>query len=650
MTPRFAIVAALAALAALAGCGAPPPGPAEQAVAEQTTLLEHHDGAIRAKAAAALGDLVPAGSGTAALVAALGDRQASVREAAARSLGRWRAAPAADPLAALVADAEPAVRAAALAALAACAPDRAAEPAGRALADRDPVVRLAAARVLSAAGRPGVAALAAAVSSGGPGAVAALDGLARSADPQAAAALVAALGSADAEIRRSAVAAIAEARAEAAVPALVALLAKPADRAGAMAALARIGSTAAATALVAELAAPDAAVVADHVRGLVATARPALLAATGDGPGPDAVAALLLVEPEGIPADTWLRLLARVAQPGPVLARLVPGASASAATAILRDRLAQAPSAALIAAVGTVAAPGDALAGRLAALAQAAGTAEDRRAAALKALVRIGDPAALPLLRPRLGSDDARVLAETISGLAALRDPELAPRLESWLRERTHPRLWHIAGVGLPALAALDPERALPVLRSWALEPHPMVDHREKAVALAAGLGTPGLAIAAAALAEPGLDADWRRRRVAPLLHKAGTAAVPALLPLLDGPAAADEDRADPGWWAAELIAAAGDPGPVLARGAGGGPRVRARLARALAMPGQPAALAAFAGFLADADPAVRRTAAGLAGSLRLPVAPALSAARAAESDPKVQAALDDAIARVKGP
>jgi HEAT repeat protein len=334
-----------------------------------------------------------------------------------------------------------------------------------------------------------------------------------------------------------------------------------------------------------------------------------------------------------------------------VVRRLAPGPSASAAVGILLERLAGTPSAAVIAAAGSVARPGDGLAARLAALAQAPGTPEDRRSAALKALVQIGDPAVLPLLRPRLASDDARVITEAITGLAALRDPELAPRLETWLRERSHPRLWHIAGVGLPALANLDPQRALPVLRMWAVEPHPMSDHRERAVALAAGLGAPGLAIAAAALAEPGLDADWRRRRVAPVLHRAGTAAVPALLPLLDAPAAVDEDRADPGWWAAELIAAAGDPAPVLARGvAAGEPRVRARLARALAMPGQPAALAAFAGFLTDADSQVRRTAAGLAGSLRLPVAAALASARSAESDPRVQAALDDAIARVKAP
>jgi len=79
-------------------------------------MSRHPDPDFRRAAAEALGD-IPGVASSAALVALLGDAQASVRRAAARSLGKRGTPAVRGPLAALEDDPDPRVRQAAAAAL-----------------------------------------------------------------------------------------------------------------------------------------------------------------------------------------------------------------------------------------------------------------------------------------------------------------------------------------------------------------------------------------------------------------------------------------------------------------------------------------------------------------------------------------------------
>jgi HEAT repeat protein len=645
MIRRTAIILAIA----LAGCGGPPPSPHQQAVAEQMTLLAHADSAIRAKAATALAVLAPADEAVGALTKALRDRDAPVREAAARTLGELRSAAAAGDLAALVEDREPAVRAAAMAALAVIDPAAVVAPAGRLLGDGDPVVRQAAARALASAGPAGLQQLVTTLSSGGPAAAAAAEALARQSDPAAAKALIAAVASTDAATRAAALAACGDARLTAAVPAIVPLLTTTA-RGPAIATLGRIGGADAAAALLPLLGGTDGAAAADALRVIGPAGVPAMLSAAATTAGPDPLAGLVVdllpASEDAASSQALLDLLARCSDPRPLATRLRETPARARAASLLAQRLDK-PTTPIIAALGEVGSPGGAEVAAL--LAQATAKPPAIRGAALAVLVRIGAREAIPLLRSDLSTTDGRDLSATINGLAKLDDPDLAADLVRILTQRTGPNIWHAAQAGLPALARLDKTAALPVLRLWILDNPNMPDLRQLAVGLASKQGADGLGLVAEALAAPDLSVDWRLRQVVPVLRTQGAAAAPALAALLSREAISAED--DPGWWAAELLAEAGDPAPVLAIDRiAAAPRLRARILRALCMPRQPTAVAVVATGLVDPDPVLRRTAAGLIGRHRLPCADALRSARASETDPAVQAAMNDALLAVEKP
>lgn len=184
--------------------------------------------------------------------------------------------------------------------------------------------------------------------------------------------------------------------------------------------------------------------------------------------------------------------------------------------------------------------------------------------------------------RPSAGDEERRYRA--VAGL----DPRAPGALERLLAALTDPS-WRVRSGAVERLAEADPARAAP-------------------------------ALAAALAADSGAGA---RNAAAIALERLGGAAVPALLPLLEGPASELRTAA------LEILGGIGDRRtvPALARRLDDpDPNVRAAAAEALGKAGGPAAVAALHAVLARPDPALRRAALDALIRLRAPPpAPALA-------------------------
>jgi HEAT repeat protein len=450
---------------------------------------------VREAAAKALGRIGDAAA-VPGLLAALRDESWQVREAAAEALGEI-GAPAVPGLLAALRDADWQVRRAAAAALREIGDAAAVPGLLAALRDADWVVRREAAEALGeigdAAAVPGLLAAlrdadwvvrreaaealgeigdAAAV----PGLLAALrdadwvaaEALGRIGDAAAVPGLLAALGDADADVRRAAAAALGEIGDAAAVPGLLAAL-RDADWVAAEA-LGRIGDAAAVPGLLAALGDTNADVrrAAAEALGEIgdAAAVPGLLAALRD-------------------ADWRVRWAAARAL-GLIGALAVPGLLAA-----LGDTNADVRRAAA-AALGEI---GDAAAvpGLLAALGDAD---EDVREAAAAALGEIGDAAAVPGLLAALGDADEDVRRAAAAALGEIGDAAAVPGLLAALRDAD----WRV---------------------------------RRAAAAALGEIGAPAVPGLLAALR----DADWNARRAAAwaLGQIKDATSVPKLLEVLDG-------------------------------------------------------------------------------------------------------------------
>lgn len=125
---------------------------------EQSLLAAHKDSDARVRLAAIKGSVAPTAALVVALIAALRDKQADNRSAAATRLGEMGAGPAVDPLAEmLLHDRELPVRIAAAEALGQIGDLRAVQPLQRALKDKEDEVKLAAAQGLLTLGEAGAA-------------------------------------------------------------------------------------------------------------------------------------------------------------------------------------------------------------------------------------------------------------------------------------------------------------------------------------------------------------------------------------------------------------------------------------------------------------------------------------------------------------
>ncbi|GDY12252.1 hypothetical protein LBMAG53_11300 [Planctomycetota bacterium] len=642
-------LSAVALAMLLNGCG-DPPNPHAQDIDAQVALLAHHDSAFRAKAAAALGRLAPlTAAGTSALYSAATDRSPTVREAAVRSLGELRLADGRVLLIKLLADSEPSVRAVAVAALLAIDPS-AIDQAAALLADADPGVRESTARALAGVGSAGVARLTTALAAGGPAGLAAALGLAKAHDPAAGAALVTGLESPQAPIRAAAILACGEARLAAAVPGLAKLLSSKPERPAVLTALGQIADPAAAQVLIAELGASDADEVEKTLQSLLAVAKPGLRAAVAAGPSPDRLAKLLLTDLAN-PVDeetlaAFAVLVDRVTTPQPLAKVLAadPVRRAALAAKLLPKVNRTAAGQAALRALGEV---GTGTEAEVAACIEVwKANTEGTSASALSAVVKMKAVGVLPYMRTRLDTTDFKEVGPLISGLAELGDREAVPELVRRSTDRQLKLGWFVYTNALPALVKLDGQAAVGPLRFWLIEVTDMTDVKTLAAKQAGLLGEPGAQLLAEALVEVRQQLDWRRLQVVPVLRKLGRTAAPALVKILFTEARPDGD--DPGWWAAELLADAGSADAVLAldRSALVGAQ-RARVLRALCIPSHPGAVAAVAADLANPDPGLRKTAAGLIGRFRLPAAEALAKAAASEKDPAVAATLAEAQTRL---
>jgi HEAT repeat protein len=529
---------------------------------------------VREAAAAALGEIgAPAVPG---LLAALRDADADVREAAAKALGEIGDAAAVPGLLAALGDAEANVREAAAKALGQIGDAAAVPGLLAALRDADADVRRAAAalgEIGDAAAVPGL--LAALRDADADVRRAAAAALGEIGDAAAVPGLLAALGDADWNVRAAAARALGLIGAPA-VPGLLAAL-RDADwrvRWAAAKALGWIGDAAAVPGLLAALrdAYADVRTVAAKALGEIgdAAAVPGLLAALGDAAAGvrEAAAAALgeIGDAAAVPgllaalrdAFGWVRWAAAAAL-GRIGAPAVPGLLAALRDADWRVRQAAAK------ALGQI---GDAAAvpGLLAALGDA--DADVRRAAAA-ALGEIGDAAAVPGLLRALRDARVGVRAAAAAALGQIGDVAAVPGLLQALRDADADTCRMVAR----ALGQIGDKVAVPgLLRA-------LCDARVGVrVAAAEALGQIGDAAAVPGLLAALRDADKLvRETTAEALGRIGAPAVPGLLrALVDDDADVRESAAkalgqigtpavpgllhalgDTAWWVRAVAAAA---------------------------------------------------------------------------------------------
>ncbi len=445
-----------------------------------------------------------------ALLAALGDQDASVRAEAAEAVGRVRLRDAVPRLLDWLDDEDVDVRVGAASALGRIGDPRTAQALVRALGDQSSEVRRAAVRALRALGTPEVVVpllgrlddadssvqIEAAEALGELGderAVVPLIGRARDQAPEVRVAVYAALGAiGDARAapallqglrgdedaaQLAAIAALGRLGAEAAVEPLAALVARSDSRAAraAVAALGAIGTEDALRAVVSALSSRDARAIAADV--LVATARRSARSADASS-AVDVVAMLLEALDRAPPGEAtaiaeMLERLAAVARDEraaePLLRALRTGRGAT--SSLLRALAATGSPDALVPILETLRGGDSALeAAALAALdlyfdAQPAdGRAADpllaalgrvdppRRVAVVRLLGRVRAPRALPALRPLLSHREPALRLAAVQAIGAIGDPQGADALLPLLSDRD-PRTRYEAARALAAAA-----------------------------------------------------------------------------------------------------------------------------------------------------------------------------------------------------
>jgi HEAT repeat protein len=544
---------------------------------------------VREAAAKALGRIGDAAA-VPGLLAALRDESWQVREAAAEALGEI-GAPAVPGLLAALRDADWQVRRAAAAALREIGDAAAVPGLLAALGDADANVREAAAAALGEIG-----------------------------DAAAVPGLLAALGDADWRVRRAAAAALGEIGDAAAVPGLLAALrdAEEDVRRAAAAALGQIGAPAV-PGLLAALrdAEEDVRRAAAAALGEIgdAAAVPGLLAALGDASWyvrEAAAAALGQIGAPAVPgllaalrdADANVREAAAAALGEIGYAAAVPGLLAA-----LRDAewSVREVAAAALREIGDAAA----VPGLLAALGDA--NADVRRAAAW-ALGQIGNAAAVPGLLAALGDADADVRQAAAVALREIGDAAAVPGLLAALGDADA----DVRRAAAKALGQIGDAAAVPGLLAALGDAEANV---RQAAAKALGQIGDAAAVPGLLAALGDADADVRRAAAKALGQIGDAAAVPGLLAAL-GDADADVRRA-----AAAALGEIGAPAvPGLLAALGDADADVRRAAAALGEIGDAAAVPGLLAALGDADADVRRAAAAL-GEIGAPAVPGLLAA-----------------------
>jgi len=239
---------------------------------------------------------------------------------------------------------------------------------------------------------------------------------------------------------------------------------------------------------------------------------------------------------------------------------------------------------------------------------------------------------------------------DALRALGAIGDPRAVPAMiEALSREPLSAKVGvnHDAEIGIPALARIGDERAIPFFlrlrrSSWTNVP------RLATIGLGQLKSARGVEELIRMLADPAVDKGVKESSVAPGLIEAGPVAVPALLKLLtDSPPQKDDTAADPGFYAAELLGYAGKPAlPALLKLAADEkrPHVLGRVIEALRAMNDPAALAALGKLLQHGDPVIRKWAAGGLGRCATPGAVELLKSAAGDADPSVRQAVEWAL------
>lgn len=681
----------LVAVLTLALVGCAPEQPKDPEVAARLADLSSGEVKVRVRAVSWLGDHHIAEPQVIDKLRGLAERdhEGDVRAVAILALGAAKDLPAWDIIAAQQTHKDAKVRLNVAEVLGALDPAKAATVLEKLLADSEESVRLVAARGL-AASPAGLAILHAALAKGGDGAQLALTAFGKSADPAAQQAVSEAIAKASGALRLAAIRAAGDGRLVQAIPALAALVVAPLAKGGAGEAqhgqaaaesLIAIGTPEALSALVPLVGSGgrERQSMIETLKKNREAVRPALLVRLADpatGSQVQAILDLLRGDRSDATREGLLGLLQQGANGLAEAAKQLaedPARRVTAASA-LRGRIDSAKEtdqrllAALAEALGHVGAQGDgpdgaavfalfAKAEAITAAKNAPDAADELRMAASTACGRLRYPPAAPAMRQMMAGNRPDLVVAAIAGLAAMGDTESVDAAIAAL-ETPKGNVWQTRSGGLRQLSRFKDPRCVAFYGRLLATPLAQ-DIRDHCLFGTAATGlAEGAELLVGKLADPAMPIEVKRDKLYFAIVAMGATPRPQLLRLALT-AGEPVSGHDAGWWAAELLRTLliDDPGTaVLLREAIAGHdpassgkkptgRPLARLLYALSATAEPDSLQVLTAHLGDGDPAIRRHVAGLLVENRRTAAlPALEAALASETDPKVKASFGRAV------